>query len=284
LPVAPLILSASTRNDDAHATEILTAAAVDAAVIAMGFFRAGQRTSARVESKDGGSPVTEADFAVDDFLRTRLGAAFPDAALLTEEREDGPERLAHSRLLIVDPIDGTRAFVAGDPRWAVSIALVEARRPVAAIVHAPALGLAYSASRGGGARRNGALISASTLTAIAGARVAGPKPIADAIGAEIGAPFILEPKVPSLAYRLCLVAAGLVDIGVASEKAHDWDIAAADLILEEAGARLVGLDGKAAIYNRRETHHGILLAAPIPLLGALVAASRRALTARQTNF
>jgi myo-inositol-1(or 4)-monophosphatase len=266
-----------------RATDILGAAALDAGALAMRFFRVGERTSARVESKHGGSPVTEADFAVDDFLRTRLGGAFPGAALLTEEREDGPERLARSRLLIVDPIDGTRAFIAGDPRWAVSIALVEAGRPVAAIVHAPALGVTYAASRGGGARRNGALISVSTRTAIAGARVAGPKPIADAIGAEIGAPFILEPKAPSLAYRLCLVAGGLVDIGLASEKAHDWDIAAADLILEEAGARLVGLDGEGAIYNKRETRHGILLAAPLPLLGALVAAGRRALNARQAN-
>jgi myo-inositol-1(or 4)-monophosphatase len=270
-------------DDYARATDILSGAALEAGAIALRFFREGERTSARVEAKHGGSPVTEADFAVDDFLQARLGAAFPDAALLTEEREDGPERLAHLRLLIVDPIDGTRAFVAGDPRWAVSIALVEAGRPVAAIVHAPALGETYAASRGGGARRNGAVIRASSRAAISGARVAGPRPIADAIGAEVGAPFILEPKVPSLAYRLCLVAAGLVDIGLASENAHDWDIAAADLILEEAGARLVGLDDAEAIYNRRETRHGILLAAPRPLLGALVAAGRRALNERQTK-
>jgi myo-inositol-1(or 4)-monophosphatase len=269
---------AAKRGDHAAARDILIDAAVAAGDIAMRYFRSGALTIARVDSKHGGSPVTEADLAADAFLLTRLASAFPDAAFLTEEREDNLKRLVHSRLLVIDPIDGTRAFVAGDPRWAVSIALVEAGRPIAGVVHAPALGLTFAAALGSGAALNGGTIAASSRTVLAGGRAAGPRPMLEAIGAETGAPFILEPKVPSLAYRMCLVANGAVDIGLASQKSHDWDIAAADLILEEAGANLVGLDGVRLTYNRRETRHGVLLAAPMSLLGALVAASNRALT------
>ena len=269
--------NAAKRGEHSRARDILIDAAKGAGEIALGFFRTGALTSARIDTKHGGSPVTEADLAVDAFLLARLGAAFPDAALLSEEREDGPQRLAHSRLLIVDPIDGTRAFVSGDPRWAVSIALIEAGRPVAGIVHMPALGQTFAAARGAGSHLNGAVIGASRRAVLAGARAAGPKPMVEAVGAIVGAPFVVEPKVPSLAYRLCLAASGAIDIGFASEKSHDWDVAAADLILEEAGARLVGLDGAGLIYNRRETRHGALLAAPAALLGALVAASANAL-------
>jgi myo-inositol-1(or 4)-monophosphatase len=284
LPAAPLIDSANARNDDAHATEILARAALEAGAVAMRYFRAGERTSARAEAKRGGSPVTEADFAVDDLLRARLGAAFPDAALLTEERDDDLARLAHARLLVVDPIDGTRAFMSGDPRWTVSIALVDRGRPVAGIVHAPALGQTFAAWRGGGARRNGAPIAASARAMLAGARMAGPRPLVEAIGGEVGTPFAFEPKIPSLAWRLCQVAGGGVDLGVASHNAHDWDIAAADLILQEAGARLTGLDCAPIGYNRRETAHGILLAAPVALIGALVAAASGAASRRELHL
>jgi myo-inositol-1(or 4)-monophosphatase len=263
--------------DNTRARDILIDAARGAGEIALSYFRSGALTSARIETKHGGSPVTEADIAADVFLAARLGAAFPDAALLSEEGEDGPERLAQSRLLIIDPIDGTRAFVSGDLRWAVSIALVEAARPIAGVVHMPALGQTYSAARGAGAHLGGARIASSGRAAIAGARVAGPKPLVEAIGLAVGAPFVLEPKVPSLAYRLSLVANGVLDIAFASEESHDWDIAAADLILEEAGAHLVGLDGARLIYNRQDIRHGVLLAAPTALVGALVAASQNAL-------
>ncbi len=269
------------RGDYASARDLLVDAAIAAGEVAMRYFRSGELTVARVDSKHGGSPVTEADLAADAFLLARLGPAFPDAAFLSEEREDGPERLAHSRLLVIDPIDGTRAFVSGDPRWAVSVALVEAGRPVAGVVHAPALGLTFAAARGAGALLNGAAIVASSRSVLAGGRAAGPKPMVEAIGIEAGAPFILEPKVPSLAYRMCLVASGAVDIALASEKSHDWDVAAADLILEEAGAHLVALDGAGLIYNRRETRHGVLIAAPASLLGALVAMSNRGLAPRR---
>jgi myo-inositol-1(or 4)-monophosphatase len=251
-------------------------AAREAGEIALKFFRAGERTSARIDYKAGGSPVTQADLAVDAFLRARLGKDFAGAGWLSEETEDDRTRLNSARVLIVDPIDGTRAFLAGDPRWAVSIALVEAGRPVAGVVHAPALSETYAASRGGGATLNGVAIRVSARDSLAGARIAGPKPMVQSIERAIGTSLILEPKIPSLAYRMALVASGVLDLALASEQSHDWDIAAADVILGEAGGRLAEASGRPLDYNRSETNHGVLFGASTAMIGPLLAAAHRA--------
>jgi myo-inositol-1(or 4)-monophosphatase len=251
-------------------------AAREAGEIALKFFRAGERTSARIDYKAGGSPVTQADLAVDAFLRARLGKDFAGAGWLSEETEDDRTRLNSARVLIVDPIDGTRAFLAGDPRWAVSIALVEAGRPVAGVVHAPALSETYAASRGGGATLNGVAIRVSARDSLAGARIAGPKPMVQSIERAIGTSLILEPKIPSLAYRMALVASGVLDLALASEQSHDWDIAAADVILGEAGGRLAEASGRPLDYNRSETNHGVLFGASTAMIGPLLAAAHHA--------
>jgi myo-inositol-1(or 4)-monophosphatase len=251
-------------------------AAREAGEIALKFFRAGERTSARIDYKAGGSPVTQADLAVDAFLRARLGKDFAGAGWLSEETEDDRTRLNSARVLIVDPIDGTRAFLAGDPRWAVSIALVEAGRPVAGVVHAPALSETYAASRGGGATLNGVAIRVSARDSLAGARIAGPKPMVQSIERAIGTSLILEPKIPSLAYRMALVASGVLDLALASEQSHDWDIAAADVILGEAGGRLAEASGRPLDYNRSETNHGVLFGASAAMIGPLLAAAHHA--------
>jgi myo-inositol-1(or 4)-monophosphatase len=255
----------------------LIEAAHKAGSIALNFFRHGAPTSARVDYKAGGSPVTEADLDVDAFLRERLGGAFAGAGWLSEETEDDPGRLARGQVLIVDPIDGTRAFLAGDPRWAVAIALVVEGRPVVGVVHAPALDETYAAARGHRATLNGARIEVSARTSLDEARIAGPKPMVEAIGRAAGVSFEHQPKIPSLAYRMALLARGAIDLALASEKSHDWDIAAADLILEEAGGRLVDAKGQALRYNQPQTRHGALFGASAAMIGPLVEAARRAI-------
>src|SRR5436309_6799577 len=96
---------------------LFTRVAIEAGELAMPYFRHGERTRAGIETKHGGSPVTEADFLVDRFLKRTLEAAIPEAAWLSEETADTNARLSARRVLIVDPIDGTRAFMTGDPRW-----------------------------------------------------------------------------------------------------------------------------------------------------------------------
>ncbi len=258
------------------ARDRLAEAAREAGRFALAFFRQGAPTSARVDAKAGGSPVTEADLAADALLKARLGEAFPEAGWLSEERADDPERLTRRTLIIVDPIDGTRAFVGGDPRWAVSVALVADGRPVAAVVHAPALGETYAAARGAGAEVNGAPISVSVPRDPRRLSAAGPKPVLQAMGAKLGAMVEISPRVPSLAYRLCMAARGAIHFAVASGNSHDWDVAAADLLLEEAGARLVDLSGERLTYNRPHVRRGPLLGAPDALAPRLLAAFRAA--------
>jgi myo-inositol-1(or 4)-monophosphatase len=101
--------------------------------------------------------------------------------------------------------------------------------------------------------------------------------MAESIGRAAEVSFNLQPKIPSLAYRMALVASGALDLALASEKSHDWDIAAVDLILEEAGGRLVEVAGGAMRYNEAETLHGVLFAASARMIGPFVAAGRLAI-------
>jgi myo-inositol-1(or 4)-monophosphatase len=264
----------------AQALAALAEAARLGGEIAMRDFASGEKTGARIDYKDGGSPVTSADLAVDRFLRARLGAEFPDAGWLSEETIDDAARVERSALVIVDPIDGTRAFAAGDRRWAVSIAFAVEGRIVAGVVHAPALGQTYAASLGRGATLNGAPIRASGRIGLAGARIGGPRPLVAALAGAARVELLEEPKIPSLAYRLARVASGSLDGALASANSHDWDIAGADILLSEAGAGLWDPQGRPLSYNRLETAHGPLAAAPLALLPELASALRRALAGK----
>ena len=252
-------MSVDADTDALAARDLLVSAAREAGALALEFFNRGARTSAKVVTKAGGSPVTDADLAADALLKRRLQGALPDAGWLSEETVDDFERLSRRSLIVVDPIDGTRAFVIGDPRWAVSVALVVDGRPVAGVVHAPALDETYAAARGGGATFNGAtLVPAASWPPRA---AAGPKLVVEAMASELGVSVEIIPRVPALAYRLCLAARGAVDFAVAAENSHDWDIAAADIVLEEAGARLIDAWGERLRYNSRQVRRGALLAA-----------------------
>src|SRR5215468_6939303 len=125
--------------------------------------------------KEHNSPVSEVDIAVNHLLKERLAAIVPEAGWLSEESEDGPARLAASRVWIVDPIDGTRSFIAGRPDWTISVALVEARRPIVAALYAPVTEELFLAVAGAGATRNGVPIAPTLGATVEGARIAGAR-------------------------------------------------------------------------------------------------------------
>lgn len=246
-------------------------ASVAAGALALDFFRDGAKTRAAITYKNGGSPVSEADIAADSFLKQELLRLLPDAGWLSEETTDDPARLDKSRLFIVDPIDGTRAFIKGDPRWGVSVALVDQGRPVIGIIHMPALEETFSATKGRGAKLNDKKITSGTGKIFSGVSVGGPRKILDKLstaGLDIAKP----DRIPSLAYRFALVAAARLDVGLASTNAWDWDIAAADLIVHESGGRLTGLDGALPKYNQARPRHGALVATGRKLYAAVIAA------------
>lgn len=218
------------------------------------------RTELKSWTKGGGSPVTEADIAVDRLLRERLTRLLPNVGWLSEESEDDRARLGGARLWIVDPIDGTRAYVNGRTDWAISVALVENGRPVAGCVFAPLEDGLYLAVAGEGATRDGVPMAASAGAAFEGARVAGPKPLIEHLG-KFAPGIVAEPKVHSLALRVARVASGALDLAFATADSHDWDLAAADLLVHEAGGRLTAFDGAPIVYNSAEAKHGALVAA-----------------------
>ena len=155
------------QSGDSDLLTLMRSAALEAGALALAFFSPGVATSARIDWKVGDSPVSEADYAVDVFLRERLGALMPDAGWLSEETADSPERLSREHVFIVDPIDGTRGFIKGDPRWAISIALVTRGQPQQAVLHLPALNETFTATAGAGAFLNETRISAASGAVLA---------------------------------------------------------------------------------------------------------------------
>lgn len=247
----------------------------EAGAIAMRHFHAGARTSAAVSYKNGGSPVTEADFAVDRFLFEATRKLLPDSGWLSEETADDADRLGKSQLIVVDPIDGTMAYTRGDERWCVSLALVAEGRPVVGIVHAPALGSTYVAAAGRGATLNGAPIQVSSKASLAGATIVSPRGISPYLeGLALGVR--LAPRIPSLALRLADIAAGGGDLAIAAPNSRDWDIAAADVILTEAGGVLGELDRAPLVYNRADSRRDMLIATSRALFSDSVALARKA--------
>jgi myo-inositol-1(or 4)-monophosphatase len=214
------------------------------------------------------SPVTEGDIAVNDLLHARLGALAPGVGWLSEETADLPDA-ALPVVWVVDPIDGTRAYISGRADWTISVALIEDGRPVLAALFAPVTDEMFLAMRGAGAQLNGARIAVKRGDALQGAKLAGPKRYLDKlVGLDTG--ILAQPKVHSLALRMARVAQGEFDAAFASGGSHDWDLAAADLLVHEAGGSLTDLSGRPPTYSARHARHGALLAAGSARHAALI--------------
>ncbi|NRP71461.1 3'-phosphoadenosine 5'-phosphate phosphatase [Ensifer psoraleae] len=251
--------------------ELILAAAIAAGDTALGYFR---KTFDVRWKNEGRSPVSEADLAANDILKGRLLGARPDYGWLSEETDDDESRLSRESVFVVDPIDGTRAFISGRDLWCVSVALVHRGQPVAAVLYAPALGEVFQATRDGEALKNGAAIAVRALEPQGTLKVAMAEDLVGKLAPAYRKKVVRVPHVPSLAYRLAMIADGRIDGTIVKKNSHDWDLAAADLILARAGGVLCGLDGVPLSYNRPIVTHGFLGAASRPALPALLAASR----------
>jgi myo-inositol-1(or 4)-monophosphatase len=237
-------------------TTLLTEAVREAGALALSMFR----TELKNWTKGASSPVSEADIAVNDLLESKLRSATPEYGWLSEESADDEARLGRQLVWIVDPIDGTRSYLAGREDWCVSVALVEGASPVLAAVFAPVSDEFFFAGRGSGATRNDVPVQATSGTELDFSRVAGPRPLVQRLSRgpdEI----TLYPRIGSLALRLCRVAEGRLDAAFAGGQSRDWDLAAANLIVQEANGNMTALSGDTILYNRREVTHGVLVAA-----------------------
>lgn len=199
--------------------------------------------------KGGGAPVTDADLAADALLRDQLMGARPGYGWISEESADDSSRLAHAPVFIVDPLDGTAGFIRGKNDFTVSLAVARGGVPSAACVYNPALDEMFVAVRGGGATLNGAAISVSAQTTLAGCRMLGSRAMFEHPAWPERWPEMIVTNPSSIAYRMALVAAGHSDAMLALSSKNDWDIAAGHLLVREAGGFVSTHDGGELRYN-----------------------------------
>jgi myo-inositol-1(or 4)-monophosphatase len=235
----------------------------DAALAAGPIMRDGFNADYEIWSKGAAGPVTAIDLAVDAMLKERLRAARPDFAWLSEETADNADRLSKRRLFVVDPIDGTRAFIKKKPDFVTAIAIVEDGKPVVGVIYNPITEELYEAVDGQGATLNGAKITVSEASEVEGSRMIGPKDV------------FLNPRWPTpwppmdiiqknaIAYRMALVATGAHDAMVALGFKSEWDIAAATVIVREAGGRVSDpWDGEITFNNPDPRAPGVIASGP----------------------
>lgn len=248
---------------------LLIEAARAAGDVAMGYIG---RTARRWDKPEGAGPVTEADLAVNDRLLADLQGARPDYGWLSEETEDSAARLSRKRVFIVDPIDGTRSFVEGSDTWAHSLAVVEDGKVTAAVVYLPKRGLLYSAALGEGAALNGQPVAPSAAS-LDNAEVLAARPVMRGeYWQDAAAPTFRRAYRPSLAYRMALVAEGRFDGMLTLRPCWEWDIAAGDLILREAGAHCTDRTGQPLRFNNPDPRLNGVIAGGAAVHSGLAAA------------
>ena len=220
-------------------------------------WRDGAAPDTKVWEKSANNPVSEIDLAVDAFLKERLAAILPDAAWLSEETVDDPVRLQSNRVWLVDPIDGTRDYIRGRSGWCVSVALVENGVPIFAIMAAPAQAKTWIAYAGKGVTCNGERLSASTRKGFAGSRV--PTDGLSAVDRDL----VIVEKPNSIAMRMTMVACNRADLVATLRWGHEWDVAAAHLVAQEAGAVVSNALGAPILYNKPDPKDfGLICSAP----------------------
>ncbi|WP_018688602.1 3'(2'),5'-bisphosphate nucleotidase CysQ [Ahrensia kielensis] len=251
--------------------DLIVEVARHAGNLAMPYFHGDKQLD--VQMKVGDSPVSAADYAVNAYLEEHLMAARPDYGWLSEETLDSDKsvRLAAKRTFIVDPIDGTRGFINGSKVWCVSVGIVEDGRPVAGVLVCPACDEIYTAVLGDGAKLNGEIIKIDAeLPSQDSLIIGGARVFLDAMDIRTTAFYKRHPHVPSLAYRIAMVAAGKMAGTYIKPNAHDWDIAAADLILHEAGGVLLDAKGERFVLNQLSPKKPVMVACHPELLKTML--------------
>lgn len=245
------------RAIDADDLDLLTTAIHAAGDIA----REGYNGTQRSWEKSKGNPVTETDLAVDRYLNEQLCGARPAYGWLSEETTDNSERLDRARVFIVDPIDGTLAFIKRMPEFVVCAAVVEGHVPVAAAILNPLTNEMFTAIAGGGAFLNGSPIRVSDRAELEGCRMLVARDVIEHPAWAARWPAMDLGKRASIAYRMALVANGTFDGMMALSAKHEWDSAAGTLIVQEAGGLATSHTGATLGYNQVTTTHRSLVCA-----------------------
>ena len=239
---------------------LLTKAARAAGDIAKRHFGAAPRIW---DKGAGQGPVTEADLEIDTMLREVLMAARPGYGGLSEESAQDPARLTHERMFIIDPIDGTRAFIDRQKGFSHALAVVENGVPLAAVVYLPMLDLCYTAALGHGTHLNDRAVQVSARAGVQGAQVLAARPQLQPDHWPGGVPQVERHFRPSLAWRMALVAEGAFDAMLTLRPTWHWDVAAGALLIAEAGG--IVTSGQGRILHFATSHpasDGVIAANP----------------------
>lgn len=261
---APPAQPGDARTDD-DLSQLLSAVR-EAGALALSYFGKDPRT----EIKPDGTSVSEADYAADALLKERLAGAGQRYGWLSEESDDDLVRLDQARIWVVDPIDGTRAFLQNKPQWTISAALVENGRSILGAVYNPATDEFFHARLGGGAYLNDKPITVNNPVELDGCYLAAAKSTFKPDRWAEPWPRIDTIWVNSIAYRLALVAAGMCDGTISLSRKSDWDIAAAHLLIDEAGGLVTTHDARALVYNLKTPRHTSIVAAGPALHAGLI--------------
>lgn len=246
--------------------ELLKTAVREAGALANGYFK----QELEVHKKPDGSEVSEADLAVDAALKLDLTTRRKAYGWLSEESPDDRRRLKHSRVWMIDPIDGTGAFLRHIPEWTVSAALVEDGVPVLGVVYNPAKDEFFHALRGHGAFLNGEPIHTTDRATLEGARMIASGGLFRKKIWQEPWPQVTAEWINSVAYRMALVAAGRGDATISLSPKAEWDLAAAAVIIDEAGGIVTDHLGTPHLYNRETPKFPSLVASGKALHPALI--------------
>jgi myo-inositol-1(or 4)-monophosphatase len=245
-------------ENDAADTRLLVASVREAGTIARHFYGGAYKSW----NKSLGNPVTEADIEIDSFLKKTLLAARPDYGWLSEETADDPIRLTRERVFVVDPIDGTYGFLKHRPHFTIVATVVEKGRPVSGAIYNPITEEMFEATNGGGARKNAETIHVNGRTGFDGMRLLAEKKLVEPAHWTVPWPPSIHAETrASAAYRMALVASGEFDAMVSLSRKSDWDVAAGDLIVNEAGGWVTTREGNALAYNRDKIEHQSIICA-----------------------
>ena len=200
------------------------------------------------------SPVTQADLDANRAIQRTLRDAFPGDAILSEETADSSERTRAERVWIIDPLDGTKEFIAGIPEYAVSIALCRAGEPVVGVVTQPLTGECFWAVRGGGAHAGDEPVKVLEPIALESSTVLSSRTEMSRGQVDPYRGWFAELKpVGSVALKLALVAAGRADGWLSLAPKNEWDVCAGDLLVREAGGTFRTLADGVRAYNQTHT-------------------------------
>jgi len=223
--------------------------------------------SIRYKSKD--QPVTNADIAIDDFLKSFFKSKTPSIGWVSEETKDNESRFSSDLFWCLDPIDGTRSYINGKPEYTISLALIKRNKPIIGYIFNPETEEFFFAKENHGAFCNNKKIFVNNNNNIRSSKYG----ISSSEIKKLEQYDFLEDqnilRIGSIAYKIALVAKGEIDVAISFTKKNDWDLAASDLILKEAGGKINKISGEKIIYNSSHMKIDSVIASNINLMRKL---------------